>query len=339
MKKTLIALAVAGFVAAPAAMAEVTVYGQAHVSLDNWSGDGAVHNNQSLAVTNRASRVGVKAAEDLGGGLTAVAQMEWGVDMTGDASATNIGADNNITARNQIVALAGSFGTVAMGRHDTPYKISTGSLDVFADTAADYNNIIGTNYVGGVGFDSRPGQVLAYLSPDFGGFTFQAAIVAADVADASGDDSDAADATSIAGEFKNGPLFVSLAMEQYADTAGGALDGGDAPSSMKLGVGYDFGAVKLGVVGESQKNVGAADDDVTAALVNVAIPMGGNTVIIEAGQNKAKDADATVTLAAVGLAHGFSKNTSAYAAFGNVNVDTGSSTSDNVLTAGMVVKF
>ncbi len=326
MKKTLLALAVAGVVAAPAAMADVTVYGLAHVSLDNVSGD--LLTEQGLAVTSRASRVGVKAAEDLGGGLTAVAQMEWQVDM-----ADNGGA-GNLTSRNQIVGLAGGFGTVAVGRHDTPYKMSTGSLDVFADTAADYNTIIGAT-----GLENRASNAVAYLSPDFNGLSFQAAIVAADLdTDADGEDDNTADATSVAVQYKAGPLFLAAAMESFEDEAS---DGGDGHSGTRLGVGYDAGVAKIGFVYETASNIGAADDDYTAWLVNAAIPFGGsNAIIAEYGVGEFDDADDETTLMAVGVAHNFSKSSSAYVAYGNVAVDAGPVDDDSsILTAGMVVKF
>lgn len=343
MKKTLLALAVAGVIAAPAAMAEVTVYGLAHVSIDrndftDWdaNNDGRDNDDKDLAVTSRASRVGVKAAEDLGGGLKAVAQMEWQVDM----SDTN-GA-GNITSRNQIVGLAGGFGTIAVGRHDTPYKMSTGSLDVFADTAADYNAIIGMG-----GLENRANNAIAYLSPDFNGLSFQAAAVAAE------NDEDTTAATSVAVQYKAGPLFAAAAVESFEDA--GANKG---VSGTRVGVGYDAGVAKVGLVYESASDadftllpentdvgnaaVGFTDDDYTAWLVNAAIPVGGsNAVIAEYGMASWDDADTDVSLMAVGFAHNFSKTASAYIAYGAVDVDvsTGDDPSQSIVTAGAVVKF
>ncbi|MCK9532782.1 MAG: porin [Gammaproteobacteria bacterium] len=345
MKKTLLALAVAGVVAAPAAMAEVTVYGLAHVSVDNTSGDlaGAVFGTageQSVAVTSRASRVGVKAAEDLGGGLKAIAQLEWEVDMD-----DNDGAGQNIKSRNQIVGLAGGFGTVAIGRHDTPYKMSTGKLDVFSDTAADYNAVIGATQL-----ENRANNAIAYLSPDFNGLSFQAAIVAAEAADASGDDANAADAISVAVQYNAGPLFVAVAHESFEDEAAGG--GAKGQSGTRVGVGYDAGVAKIGFVYETASDVehnnatirglAQADDDYDAWLINAAIPVGGNNAVIaEYGVGELDKSNAEVTVMAVGVAHNFSKTSSAYVAYGNVDVEVGSAVDDDaqILTAGLVVKF
>ena len=47
------------------------------------------------------------------------------------------------TSRNTFVGLTGGFGTAILGRHDTPYKLATRSLDVFADNIADNRSIMG----------------------------------------------------------------------------------------------------------------------------------------------------------------------------------------------------
>jgi len=364
MKKTLLALAVAGVVAAPAAMAEVTVYGLAHVSVDNVSSDDG---DNDLNVSSRSSRVGVKAAEDLGGGLKAIAQMEWQVEMADDLN-SDLKATNNITARNQIVGLAGGFGTVALGRHDTPYKMSTGKLDLFSDTAADYNKVIGTP----AGLENRGEDVIAYLSPDFNGLSFQAAIVTAEipeltvtageVTDASDDDSDAVDAMSVAVQYNAGPLFVAVAYESFEDSVATALTAktvttadivtgeleetvtatsNKGHSGVRAGVGYDAGVAKIGFVYETASDVGNDDDDYDAWLLNAAIPVGGNnTVIAEYGVGEFDKANKETTLMAIGVAHNFSKSSSAYVAYGNVEVDNAGNTTDtDILTAGLVVKF
>jgi predicted porin len=97
---------------------------------------------------------------------------------------------------------------------------------------------------------------------------------------------------------------------------------------------------RIGAVVENASDVGVADDDYTATLVNVAVPMGSNTIIAEYGMSTFDDADTDRTLLAVGFSHSFSKATSAYVAYGNANVDTaGAEVDTNILTAGMVAKF
>jgi len=106
---------------------------------------------------------------------TAVASTAASTSTSGSSST------NMINARNMFVGLSGGFGTALIGRHDTPYKLATGSLDVFADTIADYNSIMGSYAgvnasgvsaasVGAIGFDQRTNNTVAYLTPNFNGF-------------------------------------------------------------------------------------------------------------------------------------------------------------------------
>lgn len=252
MKKTLITLAVAAAVAAPvASQAEAVLYGKFHVSIDytdqnyvndvllptDVDGDGVLNDfarvgykgwgingsgqSASPAVTgigaygiayptqaSRANRFGIKGSEDLGNGLKAIYQMELGVNM-GETNAGTGGADG-LSLRNSFVGLAGGFGTFLVGRHDTPLKISTGKLDLFGDTMADYNGTIGFH-------DVRASGVIAYISPSFSGFQFAGAVVSTGGTTAGGAQNVNADSInegwSVAGIYKNGPFYGSLAYE------------------------------------------------------------------------------------------------------------------------------
>lgn len=232
MNKKLVTLAVAAALAAPAvASADAILYGKLNVGINyidqnegfkGWGlSDNQVvkyaFNNQYLGITNPfittpqgpSNRIGVKGSEDLGNGLKAIYQVELGFSIS---DSNNNGAVNNetITMRNTFVGLSGNFGTVLMGRHDTPLKISTGPLDLFADTLADYNNTVGFQ-------DLRVDNAVAYISPNFAGFQLAAAVHAGGGSYAFGgynNDSDSlAEAYSFAGIYKNGPWYASLAYE------------------------------------------------------------------------------------------------------------------------------
>ncbi|MDX1353157.1 MAG: porin, partial [Thiomicrorhabdus sp.] len=124
MKKNIIALAVASAIAAPVAMADApVVYGQINVAIDSVKDEG-------MRTTDRDSRLGVKGSEDLGNGLKAIYKMEFGVSIDDDAN------KGTLTNRNQYVGLSGGFGTILMGRHDTPTKMIQ-AKDLFNDGHAD----------------------------------------------------------------------------------------------------------------------------------------------------------------------------------------------------------
>jgi len=158
----------------------------------------------------RSSRLGVKGSEDLGGGLKAIYQIELGINVT-DTNSNVANNNDQIAMRNTFVGLAGGWGTALMGRHDTPMKISTGKLDLFADTLADNNATVGFH-------DVRADNAVAYISPAFSGFTFAAAVVPAGGATAitgnqNSESSNINEGYSLAGIYSNGPFYASVAYE------------------------------------------------------------------------------------------------------------------------------
>ena len=172
MQKKLIVLALASAFAVPAfaATSNVDIYGQLDVSIDYVKGlqpfNTPGQSDHAWRLNSNTSRIGLKGSEDLGGGLAAIWQFEQAVNL--DNGAIGSGWGNQ---RNTFLGLkSDSLGTVLAGTHDTPYKLSTASLDPFADTMGDYNAIVGS-FDGINTSDLRLGNVLAYISPNFSGLT------------------------------------------------------------------------------------------------------------------------------------------------------------------------
>ncbi len=334
MQKKLIALAVAGIMAAPmAANAGVEVYGKARLSVGVQGNDDTNTANETsqLAVSSHGSRMGFKGSEDLGGGLSAIWQVETGLDMDDKSGTAEWGT------RNTFAGLSGSFGTVLLGVHDTPYKIATGNLDPWGDSYADYNAIIGTTH------DTRISNVVAYVSPDMNGFSFIAAISPNAELAATDDNLPTTknandEATSLAAMYKNGPLFVSLAI-QSVDNIGA---GGDSVDGTKLGVGYEFGSTKLGFVYENDDQGGSNNDqDRLYFSVNQAI----GDFAVKGGIGQADDrgntTDSGATFFTVGGSKSLSKNVEVYALYASITNDAGATTAgagdfnlDGVTAAG-----
>jgi len=220
-----------------------------------------------------ADRIGVKGSEDLGNGIKAVYQVELGVDLTNANRDNNIANGNRADGfyfRNTFVGLAGDWGTFLMGRHDTPLKISTGRLDLFADTLADYNNTIGFQ-------DLRVDSTVAYISPSMAGFQLAAAIVPQGGATALGsynaDEDSLAGAFSIAAIYKNGPFYGSVAYEQLgeenfaADNANYELLYGNGESAKndskwRVGLGLlDWNGFSLTAIYEDRQHILGAPED------------------------------------------------------------------------------
>jgi predicted porin len=328
MKKSLIALAVAGTFAAPAfaATENVDVYGKLHVSL-NIPGDQATTGNGSgdLQLSSNASRFGIKGAEDLGGGLSAIWQFEQTLNL--DESG------GNLATRNSFLGLKGGFGTVLAGRHDTPLKLVGRSVDLFGDTMADSRNVLNG------GSDTRANNVIAYMTPDMGGF----GIAAAYVTDLGANE--VADSTlyNLSATYKNGPLYLGLG---YGDGDGHENLGLGA--HMRLGAGFNMGSFKLVAQYDSLEDdseVGAAGltqaGDFAGWMVGGAFTMGN--VVLKANYMEGEyDGD---LLAAgydtnqftIGADYNLSKRTTVYALYAageNITLGKGAGATDPISSCG-----
>jgi predicted porin len=308
MKKKLLMAAVgAALVAGPiAAQAAATVYGHFHLSMDRYDNDVT---ERGMMASN-ASRFGIKGNEDLGGGLKAIYQMETGVFAV-DEGGGGLGG----TLRNTFVGFAGSWGTVKLGRHDTPYKDLGRKLDNFNEQVGDMRTMIGNKS----GFDARPNNVIRYESPKFaGGWQVNAlhtSNASTDVAGAGEKDN------SVALTWSAGPLFLGAAWNEV-----GAAGSTDDPTGMRLLGSYSFNDFVLGLFWESLSDIGGvsgADRDVTGVIASMKT---GNNKLkfhwFDSDKLKTAATDDGGTLMALGVDHSFSKTTSAYVNYASVDNNT-----------------
>lgn len=317
MKKSLIALAVAGAVAAPAAFAatsNVDIYGIFGASVDIIDRDNA--SEDEFKVSSTASRIGFKGAEDLGGGLSAIWQAETGLEVESGGAFGSTGASG---MRNTFVGLSSkSLGTVRLGRMDTAYKMSTGRLDVFADTLADYNTIMGSVTAQNAGsFDVRETNSISYESPEMSGLKLMGTYGQRNEAGAAND----SDMWSLAGTYTNGPLFAALAYEVHNGVAANR-----DVDAIKLGVGYKFGNTTLGAAYEE------IDDDLAnstfsrdAWYLSARHDMGN--IALKGAYGNADDSDAAgsdgADFWALGVDYAMSKRTVVYALYTSLDNDSG----------------
>ena len=250
MKKSVLSLAVAGALALPfAAQADTILYGSARVSIDYLQIEG---DSSAWDVVNNDSRLGVLGSEDLGGGLSAVYQYEFGVDVTEGTS----GFEGD---RPKFVGLRGNFGTVTVGTQDTPYYNVAGIVDIFNSA-----NTFGSDAWLGGGFDeddqvgrgfalTRLSNSLYYASPDFNGFSGEVMLVMDSEFTRAGGFSDGIDIWNIALKYEQGPFFAGLT---YIALNGNDLDvGGGVTADLDLdqwalGLGYTEGPFNIGFIYE-----------------------------------------------------------------------------------------
>ena len=342
MNKKLIPLAVAAAMAAPvAAMADATIYGKLHLSLDyvdvdqnaSWVPGKVPTQNQGrgahgdfkgwgLGTNSRSNRVGLKGSEDLGNGLKAIYQVEFGVPLANEDNNIANGDSSGIKMRNSYVGLAGGFGTVLMGRHDTPAKMSTGKLDLFSDTLADYNHTVGFQ-------DIRADSAVAYISPNWSGLNFAGAVIpSAGATPGNGWNKDAdgiADAWSAALTYGNGPFYASASYEQLQDVHWETVlnPNPDNMNTYKFGLGLmDYsGFTVTGIYEKTENLTGIKDLDRKLWQLQAQYAFGNNAIKGMYGQTgldkPLKDKDTW----AIGLDHNFSKRTTAYLLYTKLSDD------------------
>lgn len=343
MNKKLIVAAIAAAMVAPmAAMADATVYGKVRVATQYADRDGENffdedddfqrRSNDSWGMEDQVSRLGIKGSEDLGNGLKAIYQMEFGVNV-GDG----VGKGGFWTQRNSYVGLAGGWGTFLMGRHDTPYKISSGKLDMFADTVADYDNgcdvarlcDFNPNGAGQLFHSIRTDGAIAYISPSFSGFTFAGALVQTDTEAGFDDADDFASAYSLAAMFHNGPWFASLAYEDLDGESLGFYQNElfrDNDTKWRIGLGIlGWAGFSVSGIYEDRQNANFIDGaDRTSWQLQAAYDFGNNRV---KGMYGNRDDDGTLfdrndyTTWAIGFQHNLSKRTDVQVLYRDLNGD------------------
>jgi predicted porin len=358
MKKVLAALAIVAvgsfgslvFAAegeAPVVKGNIEVYGQARLSVDMIdTGSKTAGADTSLSkVSSNSSRLGFKGSETMSDDLSAVYQLELGVNMdgttqttvesvtsattnttTGVTTVTTKNANvNTLGLRNTYIGLKSkSLGMVIFGTLDTPYKSATSQFDAFGDSMGDYNAIIG-NVNGDTNFELRPKDVIAYVSPSLGGVTISIADVlsGSETAGTAAKPSPSAYSASVV--FGAGPLNVALAYETHKNGAATWDVAGTTVAGARLGAGYTIGGTKIGFVYESIKD-DKANSAITRNALYAAVTQTIGNEKIKLAYGKADDGESTLntgaTFMAVGLDHAFSKRTSAYALYAVTKNDT-----------------
>ncbi len=357
MNRNLLTVAVASALTAPAAIAnDVTIYGQMHIATSKYSGDFNTAN--AWDISGHESYIGFKGSEGLGDGLSAIWQLELEVRPS-DSDNNTINNTDAISYRNSFVGLTGGWGTALIGRHDTPYKISTANLDLFEGTIADYNgnasddapSAAGTNGFQTLGFsDLRVDQAIAYISPSMNGLTIAAAIVqpGMDTNTAPNEADSFTEAYSIAAMYQNGPFYASLAYEELSEDLmqelmGVAVVGTSAvgdDEKWRLGLGYTTNGFHVGLVYEDRDHA-VEGWSLDRWQLSGSYTFGNNVIKAMYGQNDMDiGVDADTDQWAIGLDHNLSKRTKLYAVYTDAEFDGFTPDRDwHGISFGMVHKF
>jgi predicted porin len=271
-------LASASHIVAAQAANPVTMYGRMFAMFENSRAGGGAPGAVAVAsrnkVTDYSSHVGWRGTEDLGGGLKAFFQFETGARVD----------SNNATwsARNSAVGLQGSFGSVLMGRWDSPFKRAAVTVDPFSNlTAGDLTAVISDRG----NFNRRDQNVIQYWSPEWSNFSVKVAHVVNENRTATVKPS----AVSMSALYSAKGVYFGYAWEQHKDqfrtyTAGGtstAVAGGKE-TGHALVAKFNLGPWELaGQTQRFEKRTGTAATvtDIKAYQVAITYTVGKNEFV------------------------------------------------------------
>lgn len=268
------AILLSGLMLAAAAMpasAQNQVYGQIRLTI-NSTKTGPV--GEQTEMRDNASRLGIRGAEDLGGGMTALFGMEMGIDA--DTGAATVPA-----YRNSYVGLRGEWGAVALGRLDSanptgsPLYSQVTAITSFAANDAGAT-AIGTSMLNA---RNRVSNAMGYASPNFAGFDFRAryylrgAVATPDVEDGSR-------SLDLGLNYAGGPLKAGVGFGK--DTRPAGLLANEFSSKWQAGVRYDFGAIEPYVLAgrDSYQNTALTRRQVNYWIAGAKYSQGAHAVVL-----------------------------------------------------------
>ncbi len=316
MKKTLLATAVAAVVAGPmAAQADVTIYGRIDTAYESITNSALTNDGDHL--TSNKSLLGFKGSEDLGNGNKAIFKVE-----------STVGADagtGTIGSRNTYAGLAGSWGTLIVGNHDTPYKIVGRKMDLFESAHLGENRAILNS--GANGQNDLRVNTVAYISPTVNGIHGAVAYVPEDINGVAGGTAGAG-AWSALVIYSNSGLFLAGGWQRVEGESFGV--GLQNQTYWRFAAKYSMNNFTVG--GMYQKNsdrAGVAGNDTNSWTLIGKYKAGAN--VFKLAYTKATDKDGATGVGldeggkmfTLGFDHNFSKRTKVYVNYSKLTNNSG----------------
>ncbi|QLE98184.1 porin [Neptunomonas phycophila] len=315
MKKSLIALAVAGALTAPmVAQADATLYGKLEAVLQ-----AKEDNDVDLFMDDVI--FGLKgSAETSVEGLTAIYKMEVELE-EGKGPEGGDAEKNSLTTRYAYVGATGAFGTVLAGRIANPTDVVEGYGDVSNKAGALYYNA------------DRVGSALAYLSPSMSGFDFYVATVMD--GSTTGPDAEDVDAYILGANYMVGDL--SLSVGYWDMDSNGAGDYSTYDNNILVGGSYAFGPLTLGLAYEQASYEAANTDDYKLYGISAVYTAGAAApyIMYSEAEQGSNDADEW----ALGLNYALGKKAGVGIEYSSVDSDTGFKDEGDQFNVSYTVKF
>lgn len=336
MNKRLLAVAVAGALAMPAAafaQSSVTISGIFKGGFENskLSNSARAGRHSQSGVVDDSSRIVFNVTEDLGGGLQAIGQFDVRMkidDTQGAAPTTGIGG--NIASGNTHVGLRSkTWGRLLIGRQDLHYGNT--ESDMATKGSLRSNPVSLLSFAGGgatpIANTSRTQNAVVYITPNWSGFT---AIVAYS-SNAAGTEADIGSAIRTGRAWNLNPNWQfgagQIGYSYWSSKPDGAAAGeqrGDrlygsySWSGFKLGLAWDKARIRTDGVGDTSRR--------TVWSLPVSYTWGPHSIhahYTKAGDDKVLAGDEKARMFAVSYAYDLSKRTSAAVTYARINNNTG----------------
>jgi predicted porin len=317
MKKTLVA--VAAMAAVTGAMADATIYGvidQAYESKKATSGTTTTKTTKINGTLNGGSALGFTGSDDLGGGMKAYFQHEFGMATEQNDAVTN---------RFSYVGLSGGFGDVKIGKM---YNFA-----FFNSIANDPLGFSGTSGYAGLGFGggaASTSNMIAYTLPSIAsGVGIQVGKAMGEAATTAAAPTKTGDSTSWGVTYAAGALYAGATGETVIATAT------TKNKHSTTTITYDLGMAK---VGYSAGKTATGTDYTKYNVVSITVPLSTSAAVAySSGDSKNKTgtaAEATTKISQFGGSYSLSKRTMAYLNQGKQTV-SGSTTTQNIYAIGI----
>ena len=295
MKKTLVAIA--AMAAVTGVMAQATMYGvidQAYTSSKVTAGTTTTKKTSVAGTLNGGSALGITGSDDLGGGMKAYFQHEFGM-------ATD--ANDAVTNRYSYLGLSGGFGDVKIGKM---YNFAFNNA--IANDPAGFSGTAGYAVNGAYGGGAAStSNMIAYTAPSFTpGLGIQVGKAMGEASTTAAAPTKTGDSTSWGVTYAAGALYAGVTGETVIKTA--AIKTKHSTTTIT----YDLGMVKVGF--GSGKSTEGTDYD-KASAVSISVPVGAATFAYSSGDAKTKDgtaAEVTTKVSQYGVAYSLSKRTMGY---------------------------
>ena len=275
------------------------VYGKLNIALNNNGSDGV--NEKEIDLISNSSRLGLKGQLEMQDGLVGLYQIEYQIDPVDGHARDEVRGENGeikvtdstFTQRNSYVGLKGSFGTLKLGKHDTPLKKASLKVDLFNDLKGDIKNITDG--------ENRITSFLGYDSPVFGGG------VSISVSLSKGKD-DGVVGTDLDGEFGtnlSASLKYDIEVIQFViATEKASIKGFD---HNRLGMMIPAGPVTIGLIHTTTESTVGNSVDYDATTISIAgkVADGNGRVKFQYGTS---DKSAGLTQTQIGYDHKLFKN-------------------------------